>query len=104
MTRDSWLSRPLGTSVELILVDEGLEQERIYTSQVSVKGSLSQLSTNRLGGTQPKMVFVPSCPPSTTSTPSDSVSAVKINVFSQPVARLHFFFPHTETATLAPGV
>lgn len=50
MTRDSWLSRPLGTSVELLLVDESLEKESIYSSQVSVKGSLSQLSTNQLEG------------------------------------------------------
>lgn len=48
MTRFSWLSRPLGTSVELILVDEGLEEESIYSRQVSVKGNLSQLSTNQL--------------------------------------------------------
>lgn len=38
MTRDSWLSRPLGTS-ELILVGAGgSEQESICTNKVSVKG------------------------------------------------------------------
>lgn len=64
MTRDSWLSRPLGTSVELILVDESLEEKSIYSSQVSVKGSLSQLSTNQLEGHSQKCSRPVLSPPS----------------------------------------